>query len=170
MNYTTLKIGFTFCLSFHLIIWSLWHYNLFKYIISLKNKGERSLVIPQYFTGCFISKRVDKRNLLYLKMLEVIIFNQKEDMAEKLLLIQLVLFNSDSVLCVLQLIILYFCLKKYIQSTYGTVLVRYGTCVPIVFVLRMTGIIKIRVRKIKKTQRLFYGNFKSKNQLVKNKK
>ena len=46
-------------------------------------------------------------------------------MAEKLLLIQLVLFNSDSVLCVLQLIILYFCLKKYIQSTYGTVLVRY---------------------------------------------
>ena len=42
-------------------------------------------------------------------------------MAEKLLLIQLVSFNSDSVLCVLQLIILYFCLKKYLQSRYGTV-------------------------------------------------
>ena len=83
INYTTLKIRFTCCLCFCLISWSLWYYNLFKYIMFLKNKGERSLVIPQYFTGCFISKRVDKRNLLYFKMLEVIIFNQKDDMAEK---------------------------------------------------------------------------------------
>ena len=35
--------------------------------------------------------------------MEVIIFNWKKDMVENMLLILLVLFNSESVLCVLQL-------------------------------------------------------------------
>ena len=33
----------------------------------MKNKEERPLGIPQHFTGCFPSKRIDKRNLLHLK-------------------------------------------------------------------------------------------------------
>ena len=60
---------------------------LLKIYTFLENKGERSLVIPQYFPECFISKRVGKKPFVLKKRLEVIIINYKKDMIENILLI-----------------------------------------------------------------------------------